>query len=124
MLPHFLDKEGRNSVAPSLYDRDAYQVYLRDHPNDVSALRFDIEWKYRKPPTNSFQMKLEVRGTKLELTQTRKFQNQVVPRRMFSTWSAITIPAKDYAVIGKVVAWRVSLWSGETQMGEQKSFLW
>ena len=45
VLPHFLDLQGRAALSPSLYDRDAYQAVLRDHPEKRSGLRFDMQWK-------------------------------------------------------------------------------
>jgi len=45
VLPLLLDRKGRDAVSPSLYDRDAYQVYLRQHTNEISAIRFDVLWK-------------------------------------------------------------------------------
>ena len=42
VLPHLLDKKGRHTLSPSLYERDAYQAKLRTHPEDISALRFDV----------------------------------------------------------------------------------
>ena len=41
MLPLFLDLKGRDAISPSLFDRDAYQFFLRTHTNDVSVIRFD-----------------------------------------------------------------------------------
>ena len=32
VLPQYLDQKGRESLTPSLYDRDAHQAYLRIHP--------------------------------------------------------------------------------------------
>ena len=52
-LPHFLDLEGRNSVSPSLYDRDAYQAQLRLHPELRSGIRFDILWRGRARTSDS-----------------------------------------------------------------------
>jgi len=43
VLPQFLDTKGRNSLSPSLYERDAYQVVLREHPERRSAMRFYVE---------------------------------------------------------------------------------
>jgi hypothetical protein len=45
VLPFFLDQKGRNAKSPSLYDRDAYQAYLLQHTNQISAMRFDVWWK-------------------------------------------------------------------------------
>ena len=40
VLPHLLDRDGRHTLSPSLYERDAYQAILRAHPIQRSALRF------------------------------------------------------------------------------------
>ena len=32
VLPHFLDTNGVHTLSPSLYERDAYQAHLRQHP--------------------------------------------------------------------------------------------
>ncbi|MGD0252033.1 MAG: hypothetical protein ABSC01_04995, partial [Verrucomicrobiota bacterium] len=42
MLPLFLDLKGHDAISPSLYDRDVYQAYLRQHTNEISAIRFDF----------------------------------------------------------------------------------
>ncbi len=44
-LPLFLDLQGHDALSPSLFDRDAYQAYLRQHTNEISAIRFDVLWK-------------------------------------------------------------------------------
>ena len=41
-LPQFLDAQGQSALSPSLYDRDAYQAYLREHTTNISTLRFDV----------------------------------------------------------------------------------
>src|SRR5688500_19608427 len=40
-----LDKEGRQSLSPSLFDRDAYQAELRAAPAKRSGLRIDVQWE-------------------------------------------------------------------------------
>ena len=45
VLPLFLDLKGHDAISPSLFDRDAYQAFLRQHTNDISAIRFDVLWK-------------------------------------------------------------------------------
>ena len=44
-LPQFLDAKGRSALSPSLYDRDAYQAYLRKHPAERTALQLAVQWK-------------------------------------------------------------------------------
>ena len=38
VLPHYLDLEGRHTLSPSLYERDAYQAVLRQHPERRSGI--------------------------------------------------------------------------------------
>ena len=42
VLPSLVDLEGRASLHPSLYERDAYQAYLRKNPELVGGMRFDV----------------------------------------------------------------------------------
>ena len=63
VLPQYLDLKGRNSVAPSLYERDAYQVYLRDHPDKRSGMRFFVQWKAKGPAAEPLKLRVELRGT-------------------------------------------------------------
>ena len=45
VLPHFLDLQGRHTLSPSLFERDAYQALLRKNPGQRSAVRFDVQCK-------------------------------------------------------------------------------
>ena len=36
----------------------------------------------------------------------------------------IKLEGEEYKKFGELVAWRVTLWDGDKQVGEQKSFLW
>src|SRR5438876_12384074 len=49
VLPEFLDLQGRSSLAPSLYERDAYQAVLREHPERRAGIRFYVQWKTKGP---------------------------------------------------------------------------
>ena len=44
VLPHWLDKQGRHTLSPSLFERDAYQAQLRANPDQRSGIRFDVKW--------------------------------------------------------------------------------
>ena len=48
VLPHLLDRDGRHTLSPSLYERDAYQAFLRKNPEQCSGLRFDVHWKAKR----------------------------------------------------------------------------
>src|ERR1700694_2385281 len=62
VLPEVLDLKGRNSLSPSLYERDVYQVTLRDHPERRSGIRFYIQWKSKKPMWEPLLARVELRG--------------------------------------------------------------
>jgi hypothetical protein len=48
----------------------------------------------------------------------------VKKKGLFSNWCSIVLRDEAYNNFGELVAWRASLWDGENQIGEQKSFLW
>ena len=124
VLPFFLDQQGRDATSPSLFDRDAYQAYLREHTNDVSALRFDVLWKATKSPDEKIKIQVELRGVgDGGVPKLKKLVADVVPET-FRKWTAIPLAGADYKNFGAVVAWRVTLWNSGQMLGEQKSFLW
>jgi hypothetical protein len=122
VLPHFLDQQGRHALSPSLFERDAYQAHLRKHPAEVSALRFDVEWSARGSAAG-LRLRLEARGGKAA-AQPKLIEAAVKSDRFGSTWASVTLDKAAYEAMGGVVAWRVTLWDGDQQLAEQKSFLW
>jgi len=36
----------------------------------------------------------------------------------------VALTGDDYKKFGELLAWRVTVWDGTTQLAEQKSFLW
>lgn len=124
VLPHFLDLKGRHSLSPSLYDRDAYQAQLRKHPEQRSALRFDVQWRAQNVKSK-LKLKVELRGTaKGDLPRSTTLESEIAPSRRTSRWTSLPLAGEDYKNFGEVSAWRVTLWDGEQLVGEQKSFLW
>jgi hypothetical protein len=106
-----------------LYERDAYQVYLRENPGDISALRFDIQWKGPKV-AHPYRLRLELRGSKTDLVVPRVFEVEASRGGFFSRWTALRLSKEDYEGLGGIIAWRVTLWDGELIVAEQESFLW
>ncbi|HEV8541274.1 MAG TPA: hypothetical protein VGR78_02670 [Verrucomicrobiae bacterium] len=123
VLPHLLDAKGRNALAPSLFERDAYQAQLRAHPDQIAAVRVDVQIKAKHRET-PLLLKLELRTSKTELGKVQVFQTAVVPARWLSTWAKIQIDKATYDTLGPVIAWRATLWDGTEQVAEQESFLW
>jgi len=125
VLPHLRDLEGRHMLTPSLYDRDAYQVYLRQHPEKRSGLQFDVQWKARGTAAEPLKLRIELRGTAHgNLPPVTTLERDVKPGGWFSHWISVPLTGNDYKAFGDVTAWRVTLWEGTRLLSEQRSFLW
>jgi len=122
VLPHFMDQQGRVALNPSLYERDAYQAYLRKHPAERSGMKFDVQWKSRE--TTRLTLHLELRGNHGKAGTTATLQQPVKHSGLFGTWSKIEFTGEAYQKFGELSAWRATLWDGDHQVAEQKSFLW
>jgi hypothetical protein len=123
VLPHYLDDEGRHSLSPSLFERDAYQAFLRGNPDKQSALRFDVNWKARRSGKQPLVLRLELRGSGGDPITPLVLERTVKPG-WFSRWTSLRLKPEDYQAFGQLVAWRASLWAGKDLRAEQKSFLW
>ena len=124
VLPQYLDTEGRAALSPSLYERDAYQALLRQHPEKRSGLRFDINWKAKGHHGEKLVLRIELRCTGRDFSQPIVLERTVQPPRLFSKWSWLLLEGQEYQDFGRLLAWRVSLWRGKQLLAEQKSFLW
>ena len=126
VLPEYLDLKGRNSLSPSLYERDVYQVTLRDHPERRSGIRFYIEWRSRKPLWEPLLVRLELRGTAQARLPRQLVLEQSIANsgKPLSHWVEIPLTGDQYKTFGSVTAWRVTLWEGQTLIGKEQSFLW
>jgi hypothetical protein len=123
VLPQFLDEKGRQSLSPSLYDRDAYQAYLRRNPAKRTALQFAVQWK--GPKTDHLKLRVELRGVAPgDVLNHTTLELPVHQRYWFSHWESLTLAGDAYKNFGDVTAWRATLWDGDQLLDEQKSFLW
>jgi hypothetical protein len=134
VLPLFLDLQGHDAISPSLYDRDAYQVFLREHTNQVSAIRFDVLWRVtdgrdamrRATETGESKLKLrlELRGVGPDnLPRLTTLEQNVAPH-FLRQWTSFPLAGDAYKKFGAVVAWRATLWADGKMLDEQESFLW
>jgi hypothetical protein len=124
VLPHFLDLKGRHSLSPSLFERDAYQGYLRLNRHEVSALRYDVQWRARGAGEGPLKLRLELRGSGTALGKPRVYETEVKPPRFFSRWSSVQLEKKEVESLGEIQAWRATLWQDGQQVAELESFLW
>ena len=122
VLPHYLDGHGRHASSPSLFDRDAYQAFLRRHPEKRSALQLDVQWKAGAVPAGKLKLRAEIRG-RHSATPT-EIEAPVTARRRGNQWTALKLEGEPYRTLGEPVAWRVQLWDGDQIVAEQRSFLW
>ena len=119
VLPHYLDASGNHSDGPTLLHRDVYQANLRNNPELVRAVRYDVNWR----GVGEIKVRLELRSTKAG-AETMIIERIETTSGRRTHWTPILIDAATYKTFGQPESWRVSLWQGETQVGEQKSFLW
>jgi hypothetical protein len=124
VLPLLLDLKGRDAISPSLYDRDAYQVYLRQHTNEIAAIRFDVLWKASNAGGVKLKLRVELRGVGAGGLPHQMTLEQSVTPGFFRRWTSLVMGGADYKKFGKLVAWHATLWSDDRLLGEQKSFLW
>ena len=124
VLPHYLDAEGRSSLSPSLFERDAYQAYLRKNRAKRSALRFDVQWKAPGAEARHLKLRLEVLGTVTHREAPLVVEQPAKRNPGLGRWSSVTLEEEALKRLGEVVAWRVTLWSEDRQLAEQRSFLW
>jgi hypothetical protein len=125
VLPHFLDTNLVHTLGPSLYERDAYQAYLRLHPEKRAGIRFDVQWKTKSPVFGTVKLRVELRGiAQANLPRQRVLEQIVEPGKWFSNWSSLQLIGSEYKDFGEVTAWRVTLWKENELLSEQRSFLW
>ena len=124
VLPQFLDKKGRASLSPSLYERDAYQFYLRRRPLLREGLRIAVQWKAKHADWPKLKLRAELRGLLTNSIQTVTLEEPVKKSGFLGNWSDFTITGDKYKEFGDLVAWRVTLLEGDKPLGHLDSFLW
>ncbi|MGP8198907.1 MAG: hypothetical protein ACLQU4_05325 [Limisphaerales bacterium] len=124
VLPQFLDKKGRQSLSPSLYERDAYQFYLRKHAGLRKSLRVEVLWKAKGVDWEKTRLRAELRGLRTNTLETITLEQPVKKSGFLGSWAEFTVAGDDFQRFGELVAWRVTLWEGDRQLSEQESFLW
>lgn len=124
VLPHWEDRDGRISTGPGLFERDAYQAKLRSSPELVSALRYDVQWRSGGLPRERLRLRIWLRTAQTGLDAPASLEAPVLPSRRVGGWSSLTLTASELERLGEILAWRIVLLDGETEVAEQRSFLW
>ena len=123
VLPHYLDKQGKHTLSPSLLERDAYQAELRASPKQRGGMQFDILVS-TLPPANDLKLKLDARGSGDAGSTAVTLERSLAKQDRFHRWLVLKFSDADYAKLGNLTAWRATLVQGDTIISEQKSFLW
>lgn len=123
-LPHYLDAQGRHTLSPDLFQRDAYQEYLRVNPDAVSTLRYDARWGRFATRQGPDQIRLELRGTRDGLPTESNVLVAVDEVRRGGGWVSIALAPEEYAALGRVVAWRMIALEDGQEVARARSFLW
>jgi hypothetical protein len=124
VLPQLLDQQGRHALSPSLYERDAYQSHLRKTPSLRGGVRLAVQWKAKKVDWTKLSLRAEMRCLLEDNLHTVTIEEPALKNGHFSSWSEFRIEGADYKAFGQLVAWRVTLWEGDHQLGQLESFLW
>ena len=124
LLPHYLDKEGRHTISPSLYERDAYQAQLRSNPDQVFGIRFDFKWRASGADRDKLRMRIEIRGSKTQPGKPFVIEQKVKRKGLFGRWASITVQKENFEKVGKMIAWQATLLEGDSKLAQQRSFLW
>jgi len=124
LLPHYLDKEGRHTLSPSLYERDAYQAHLRSNPDEVSGIRFDFKWRASSADRDKLRMRIEIRGSKTQPGNPFVIEQAIKRKGLFGRWASVTIEKEAFDKVGKMIAWQATLLEDNVELAQQRSFLW
>jgi hypothetical protein len=124
VLPQFLDARGRQSLSVSLYERDAYQFYLRRHPGLRKTLRVMVEYRASGLDWSKTKMRAELRGLLTNAVQNVTLEQPIKKSGLFGGWASFDVAGPAYKKFGELTAWRITLWEGDKQLSEQESFLW
>jgi len=124
VLSLLMDTNSQVAPSPSLFDRDAYQVYLLEHTNEVTGVRFDVCWAAHHARGMTLKLRVELKGVRRNGLPTQTTLEQTVTPGLFHHWTSLTLSGADYKNFGTVAAWRATLWNSNQLIGEQQSFLW
>jgi hypothetical protein len=124
VLPHLLDLQGKASLAPGLFQRDAYQGQLRKDPKRVSGMRFNVQWKAKGIPADELMLKVWLKTSGRSPNDPLQLTAPIRGNRKLGRWSSVYYDGKLFTDNGQVLAWKVELLHGETSLATQTSFLW
>ena len=122
---NLLDNLGYETFAVGDLKKEAdYQYMLRHSPLKQKGVRFHIKWKAPRR-SGAIRLVLDVQGLNAANLTTRDTVTQNYPDMDgWAEWSTIDITGKQFKQIGEIMAWRVTICSGDRVMAELPSANW
>jgi hypothetical protein len=87
-------------------------------------MRLAVQWKAKKVDWTKLNLRAEMRCLQEDNLHIVTIEEPAVKNGHYSSWSEFRIEGADYKAFGQLVAWRVTLWEGDHQLGQLESFLW
>lgn len=122
VLSHLVDHQGRHTLSPSLYERDAYQAELRQHPEQRAGMQYEVLWTASRRVSGPLKLRLELRGAEGEASET--VETAVKRGFLGRRWSRVLVPRDQFRRLGTVTAWKATLLESGKPLAEARSFLW
>jgi hypothetical protein len=125
VLPHYLDANGRHTLGPSLFDRDAYQYQLRQDATLRTALRFDVQCRIPPGAERDLTLRVELRGSGAPRPSPILVEAPLNPRQSYAPWTRLLLSQEQFAALGDLMAWKITLLDPQgNPLASQQSFLW
>lgn len=124
VLPHYLDENGKHALSPSFLERDAYQALLRQNPDRVTGVRYDILWQIQAPSDEPWALSMSLRTASRPGEAPLTLEQPVSGAKRGRGWVAVQLDGDAYREAGEVIAWHLQVLDGELELASQRSFLW
>lgn len=120
-----LDEKGyETDVVGDLKGEAAYQYVLRHEPRRQTGARFHIKWKAPRK-TDQLRLVLDLQGLNASNESTRDSISRSFPDRDdWAEWTTIDVTGAQFKKLGTIMAWRVTIHSGDRIMAELPSANW
>ena len=137
VLFFWLDEKGQYAQHPSMFERDAYQAYLRENPEEIHGLKVATLLAGTRSKLANGELVLKIKGppslTPVEDTVYRLDLSDKQDRRLrrWVYWEVdpvsedeSTSAAEDKMSPDKIVAWQLTLLLDGVAVDRVQSYLW
>ena len=83
-----------------------------------------MQWKASGVDWSKVKLRLEARGVLGNSLINKTLEMPVKKTGWFTTWSEFKLSGVEFEQFGNLISWHATLWEGDKQIAEQKSFLW